>query len=59
MTDEEKLLRVAEAAEILQVHPQTLRDWERHGSIVAVRTPGGQRRFRLADVLALRDGGKP
>ena len=39
-------LNLGEAAEILGVHPSTLRAWADHGEIPAHRTPGKHRRFR-------------
>lgn len=42
-----ELVTIKEAAEILGVHPQTLRRWEREGKIKPVRTAGGHRRYRL------------
>ena len=47
------LIRIGEAARLLNVHVQTLRYWEAKGFIAAARTPGGERRFRRADVLSL------
>lgn len=40
-----------EAAEILGVHPATIRNWADRGDLPARRTPGGHRRFRRADLL--------
>lgn len=48
-------LQVGEAANLLGVHPDTLKRWERAGHIAAQRTPTGHRRFRRADVDALRE----
>jgi excisionase family DNA binding protein len=45
-------LNLGEAAEMLGVHPSTLRAWADHGEIPAHRTPGKHRRFRRADVEA-------
>ena len=53
------LLRIGEAAKLLNVHPQTLRYWEAKGWITAGRTPGGERRFRRSDVLRLIDAPPP
>ena len=47
------LLSVGDAAVLLQVSTQTVRRWEQSGHLLAVRTPGNQRRFRRADVDAL------
>jgi putative resolvase len=41
------------AAEILGVHPVTLRRWEKEGKIRYIRTPSGQRRFPRSEVLRL------
>ena len=42
---EEKLLTIAEAAEILGVSIDTLRRWDKSGKLVAVRKSGGVHRF--------------
>lgn len=36
---------ISQAAEILGFHPQSLRNWDRSGTFVAIKTPGGQRRY--------------
>jgi excisionase family DNA binding protein len=41
------------AAEILGVHPITLRRWEKEGKIRCVRTPSVQRRFPRSEILRL------
>src|SRR5688572_30410495 len=48
-----KLVTVQEAAEYLDVHPDTLRDWENKGYIKSTRTPGGHRRFDLEELKYL------
>jgi excisionase family DNA binding protein len=53
MEEREELLTTGRAAEELQVSVQTVRRWEKKGHLVAVRTPGGQRRFRRSDVEAV------
>ncbi|PKL90827.1 MAG: hypothetical protein CVV21_11130 [Candidatus Goldiibacteriota bacterium HGW-Goldbacteria-1] len=35
---QEKIFKINQVAEILQVHQQTLRNWERHGLIKPLRT---------------------
>ena len=46
-----KLLTVAEVAEMLHVHPNTLRRWADEGRIANLRiTHRGDRRFKLSDV---------
>jgi MerR family transcriptional regulator, copper efflux regulator len=47
-------LRIAEAAEYLGVPPNTLRNWENAGKVVAVRHPvSGYRLFKRRDLDAL------
>lgn len=41
------------AVELLGVHEQTLRAWDRSGVLVPVRLPSGQRRYRTSDIEAL------
>ena len=43
-TDIPELLTIKEAAQLINVHPNTLRNWEREGKIQAVRI--GSRRDR-------------
>lgn len=58
MSEADVLVPVGEAARILGVSIDTLRDWERDGKVTARRTVGGHRRFRMGDLLELRDGVK-
>lgn len=46
------LLRLAEAAGLIHVHPDTLRRWADAGRVPVYRTPTGERRFRRDDLLA-------
>jgi len=47
----EKLLKLNEAAEILSVHPNTLRLWDKKGILKAVRIGEKRiRRYRLEDI---------
>lgn len=56
----EKLLKLREAAEILSVHPNTLRLWDRKGILIAVRIGEKKiRRYRLKDIKRLIAGEKP
>lgn len=52
-TAHDELLGVGEAATLLNVSNGTIRRWSDSGALQAVRTPGGQRRFRRSDVVAL------
>ena len=54
MTDNE-LLTPSEVAEMFRVNPKTVTRWARAGRISAVRTLGGHRRFRAAEIRQLLD----
>jgi excisionase family DNA binding protein len=54
--DQKEWLSLSEASALLGVHPTTLRRWADSGNIPCLRTPGGHRRFRTADVLAWTQG---
>ena len=58
----EKLLTISEAAEILNVHPRTLRQNELDGLLNCVRLPAkhgpGHRRFRMSDIEQLLTAGQ-
>ncbi|MGH9166938.1 MAG: heat shock protein transcriptional repressor HspR [Acidimicrobiia bacterium] len=45
---------ISVAASLAGVHPQTLRIYERKGLLEPYRTPGGTRRYSLADLERLR-----
>lgn len=40
------LLNIKEAAAFLNVHPDTLRRWDKEGKLVPVKTDGGHRRYQ-------------
>jgi excisionase family DNA binding protein len=50
-----KWLTLVEAAELLHVHPSTLRRWANNGDIPVMITPGGHRRFSEEDVTRFAD----
>lgn len=50
--DDEDLLTPSEVARLFRVNPKTVTRWARSGKIKAIRTLGGHRRFRAADVKA-------
>jgi excisionase family DNA binding protein len=50
-----KVLRRAEAAERLGLHPNTLASWLKRGWLKGVTLPSGETRFREDDVEALRE----
>lgn len=45
--DGERMCTVAEAAERLQLHPQTVRDWLRQGKLQGVRLGGTKAGWRV------------
>lgn len=55
----DKWLRAGEVSDLFEakglfpVPRSTLRDWAVRGRIASTRTPGGQRRYRESDALAL------
>ena len=49
---ESKFLNVGKAASYLGVSPASLRQWSDAGRVRVYRTPGGQRRYRPADLEA-------
>jgi len=49
-----KLLKISEVAEILNVHPNTLRKWDKKGILKAVRFgERGDRRYKKEDLKRL------
>jgi putative resolvase len=45
------MLSITEASELLGVTPKTLREWEKEGKILPVRTEGGHRRYEVKDLI--------
>lgn len=51
---EEKLLKLNETSELLNVHPNTLRKWDKKGILTAVRFGvRGDRRYKKEDIMKL------
>ncbi len=50
MGEPSEWVSLGEAAEIIGVHPATIRNWADSGELPFRRTPGGHRRFRRADL---------
>lgn len=47
-------LTLKQACELLQVHPNTLRNWDKNGILKAIRIGAGKlRRYKKEDILAL------
>jgi excisionase family DNA binding protein len=49
----DELLTPAEVAQMFRVNPKTVTRWARAGKISAIRTLGGHRRFRAAEIRKL------
>lgn len=49
----EKLLTPSEVAAIFRVDPKTVTRWAKVGKLSSIRTLGGHRRFREAEVQSL------
>lgn len=52
---QERLLTPGEVAFLFRVDPKTVTRWASSGAISSIRTPGGHRRFRESEILALLD----
>ena len=48
--DDDALLTPSEVAAMFRVNPKTVTRWARAGKISAIRTLGGQRRFRASEI---------
>ncbi len=53
MANDDTLLTPAEVAALFRVSPKTVTRWARAGKLTAMRTLGGHRRFRAAEVREL------
>ncbi len=54
--DAEALLTPAEVASLFRVDPKTVTRWAKSGKLTSIRTLGGHRRYREAEVRALLAG---
>ncbi len=52
----ESLLTPSEVATIFRVDPKTVTRWAKAGKLTSIRTLGGHRRYREAEVRALLAG---
>ena len=50
--NEMKLLSIGKTANVLGVHIDTLREWDKEGKLVPVKTFGGHRRYKWSDIEA-------
>jgi excisionase family DNA binding protein len=56
LIDTETLLTPAEVAAMFRVDPKTVTRWAKAGKLTSIRTLGGHRRYREAEVTALLAG---
>ncbi len=52
-TTQESLLTPGQVATLFHVDPKTVTRWAHAGRLGSLRTPGGHRRFRESEVMAL------
>jgi excisionase family DNA binding protein len=52
----QELLTPAEVAKLFRVDPKTVTRWAKAGKLSAIRTLGGHRRYRAAEVQRLLEG---
>ena len=55
MDENSPVFAIAVAAELAEMHPQTLRQYDRLGLVVPARTQGGSRRYSSRHVQQLRE----
>jgi excisionase family DNA binding protein len=54
------LLSIQEAADVLKLHPETLRRWDREGKLKAIKVgERGDRYYRYQDLLKMKAGFEP
>jgi len=56
LSQETRWLDLSAAANYLGVHFTTLRRWTDDGNVPCIRTPGGRRRYQLAELAAFLEG---
>ena len=54
----EQLLTPAQVAALFAVGPKTVTRWAKTGRLTSIRTLGGHRRFRAAEVQQLLEAGR-
>ncbi len=52
----EELLTPSEVAKLFRVDPKTVTRWAKSGKLSSIRTLGGHRRYRAAEVRSLLEG---
>ena len=58
MNPDDPIFAIAVAAELSNMHPQTLRQYDRLGLVSPKRTSGKSRRYSMRDVVQLREVAK-
>jgi excisionase family DNA binding protein len=53
MSNHEELMTPGEVAKLFAVDPKTVSRWANSGKITTVKTLGGHRRFRAAEIRAM------
>ena len=53
LSNPEELLTPSEVAALFRVDPKTVTRWAKAGKLTSIRTLGGHRRYRAAEVRAL------
>jgi len=51
--EDDRIIRIGEAAKMIGVRVETLREWDRLGKFKAIRTPGNSRMYRFSDIEKL------
>ena len=54
--DDGELLTPAEVGKLFRVDPKTVTRWAKSGKLSSIRTLGGHRRYRAAEVHVLLEG---
>lgn len=54
----DRLLTLKETGKLLNVSKQTLQRWDNSGKLIAVRTEGGHRRYKLSDIEKIIENAK-
>jgi excisionase family DNA binding protein len=52
---DDQLMTPGEVARLFRVDPKTVTRWAKSGKLPAIRTLGGHRRFRVADIRAAQN----
>lgn len=54
--EDDELLTPSEVAKLFRVDPKTVTRWAKSGKLSSIRTLGGHRRYRAAEVRSLLEG---